>query len=217
MFNRVVKLIQKDVLLELRQKYSLYGILLYIISAVFMISMLNDQPESLTWNTLFWIIMVFITVNAVAKSFLQESKNRNIYYYSIVHPREIILSKMIYNIILMMLLSFISYLIFILLLGNPTLNMGKFLLMVFSGGISLSLLFTLLAAIAQRAGGNSALIAILGFPLVIPQLILLSDMSKPLFEVMKVTNWWSFFVVLIALDVLIILLSYLLFPFLWKE
>ena len=117
----------------------------------------------------------------------------------------------------MMLLSFISYLIFILLLGNPTLNVGKFLLMVFSGGISLSLLFTLLAAIAQRAGGNSALIAILGFPLVIPQLILLSDMSKPLFEVMKVTNWWSFFVVLIALDVLIILLSYLLFPFLCKE
>lgn len=217
MFNRVVKLIQKDVLLELRQKYSLYGILLYIISAVFMISMLNDQPESLTWNTLFWIIMVFITVNAVAKSFLQESKNRNIYYYSIVHPREIILSKMIYNIILMLLLSFISYLIFILLLGNPALNVGKFLLMVFTGGISLSLLFTLLAAIAQRAGGNSALIAILGFPLVIPQLILLSDMSRPLFEVMKVTNWWSFFVVLIALDVLIILLSYLLFPFLWKE
>jgi heme exporter protein B len=216
-FNRVVKLIQKDVLLELRQKYSLYGILLYIISAVFMISMLNDQPESLTWNTLFWIIMVFITVNAVAKSFLQESKNRNIYYYSIVHPREIILSKMIYNIILMLLLSFISYLIFILLLGNPALNVGKFLLMVFTGGISLSLLFTLLAAIAQRAGGNSALIAILGFPLVIPQLILLSDMSRPLFEVMKVTNWWSFFVVLIALDVLIILLSYLLFPFLWKE
>ncbi len=217
MFNRIVKLIQKDVLLELRQKYSLYGILLYIISAVFMISMLNDQPEALTWNTLFWIIMVFITVNAVAKSFLQESKNRNIYYYSIVHPREIILSKMVYNIILMLLLSFISYLIFILLLGNPTLNVSKFLLMVFSGGISLSLLFTLLAAIAQRAGGNSALIAILGFPLVIPQLILLSDMSKPLFEVMKVTNWWSFFVVLIALDILIILLSYLLFPFLWKE
>jgi heme exporter protein B len=79
------------------------------------------------------------------------------------------------------------------------------------------LLFTLLSAIASKAGGNSALIAILGFPIVVPQIIVISDLSKPLFVTMSVNGWWSFYFILIGLDVLIIALSIILFPFLWKE
>ena len=46
------------------------------------------------------------------------------------------------------------------------------------GGMSLSLVFTFLAAIAARAQQSAALMAILGFPLVIPQLLLLSKISN---------------------------------------
>jgi heme exporter protein B len=210
-------MLKKDFLLEWRQKFSLYGIILYLISAVFAINLLHEQPEGETWNSLFWIILLFISVNAVAKSFIQENKARTIYYYTIHHPKEIIISKLIYNVILMIGLSLLSFGLFTLLLGNPTLHVGKFLMMVISGGISLSLLFTLLTAIASKAGGNSALIAILGFPLVMPQLILLADLSKPLFVQLQVAGWWKFYGVLLALNVLIVVLSIILFPFLWKE
>jgi heme exporter protein B len=44
--------------------------------------------------------------------------------------------------------------------------------------MSLSLVFTFLAAIAARAQQSAALMAILGFPLVIPQLLLLSKISN---------------------------------------
>lgn len=204
-------------LLEWRQKYSIYGLLLYLCSAIFAINVLQEKPEAEVWNSLFWIILLFVSVNAVAKSFLQEHKHRNIYYFTLNNPKEIIISKLIYNVVLMIFMSLVSYFLFTVLLGNPVMNAGKFILMVVLGGLSLSLLFTLLSAIASKAGGNSALIAILGFPLVIPQLILLADLSKPLFLTMMVTGWWKFFVVLIALDVLIVLLSVILFPYLWKE
>jgi heme exporter protein B len=217
MFKRIAKLIEKDLLLELRQKYSIYGLLLYLCSAIFAINVMQEKPESEVWNTLFWIILLFVSVNAVAKSFLQEHKNRNIYYYTVHHPKEIIISKLIYNVVLMMAMSLISFFLFAVLLGNPIMNFSKFLLMVVVGGLSLSLLFTLLSAIASKAGGNSALIAILGFPLVVPQLILLADLSKPLFMTMLVIGWWKFFFVLLALDILVIVLSIILFPFLWKE
>ena len=217
MFKRIAKLIEKDLLLEWRQKYSVYGLLLYLCSAIFAINVMQEKPEAEVWNTLFWIILLFVSVNAVAKSFLQEHKNRNIYYYTVHHPKEIIISKLIYNVVLMMAMSLISFLLFAVLLGNPIINFPKFLLMVVIGGLSLSLLFTLLSAIASKAGGNSALIAILGFPLVVPQLILLADLSKPLFMTMMVIGWWKFFFVLLALDILVIILSIILFPFLWKE
>ncbi len=216
-FGKIVLLLKKDFLLEWRQKYSIYGLVLYVTSAVFAIKMLQDRPEGETWNSLFWIILLFASINAVAKSFLQENKNRNLYYYSVHHPRDIIISKLAYNVILMVMLSFIALFLFTLLLGLPVHNFQKFLLMVITGGVSLSLLFTTLAAIAGKAGGNSALIAILGFPIVIPQVILLSDLSKPLFVSLEVTGWWQFYFALILLDFLIIILSVILFPFIWKE
>lgn len=215
--ERIWKMIQKDLLLEWRQKFSLYGILLYLVSAVFVIYLLNDRPEGETWNSLFWIILLFISVNAVAKSFMQESKFRTIYYYTVHHPKEIIISKMIYNIFLMVLMSILSFGLFGLLLGNPVLQFDKFLLLVVTGGVGLSLLFTFLAAIASKAGGSGALIAILGFPLVMPQLILLADLSKPLFIVSVTQGWWKLFMVLLAMEVLIIALSIILFPYLWKD
>lgn len=215
--QRIIKLIQKDLLLEWRQKYSVYGLLLYLCSAIFAINVLQERPEPEIWNTLFWIILLFVSVNAVAKSFLQEHKNRNLYYYTVHHPKEIIISKLIYNVVLMVLMSLVSFFLFAVLLGNPVIDFWKFSMMVMLGGLSLSLLFTLLSAISSKAGGNSALIAILGFPLVVPQLILLADLSKPLFMTLLVVGWWKFFMVLLALDVLVILLSVILFPFMWKE
>jgi len=188
-----------------------------LASAVFLINLLIDHPEGDTWNVLFWIILLFVSVNAVAKSFLQENKARQLYYYTVLDPKMVILSKLIYNGVLMLIMSLIALGLFILFLGNPALHFGKFLLVVLVGGLSLSTLFTLLSAIAGKAGGNSALIAILGFPIVIPQLILLSDLSKPLLEPMLTIGWWKLFFVLIALNLLIVLLSYILYPFLWKE
>lgn len=215
--SQILKLIRKDVLLEWRKKYSFYGILLYLASAVFLINLLTDYPEADTWNVLFWIILLFVSVNAVAKSFLQESKARQLYYYTLLDPKKVILSKLIYNAVLMLIMSVIALALFILFLGNPALHFWKFILVVLIGGLSLSTLFTLLSAIAGKAGGNSALIAILGFPIVIPQLILLSDLSKPLLQPMLTEGWWKLFLVLLALNLLIVLLSYILYPFLWKE
>lgn len=215
--KQILKLIRKDVLLEWRKKYSFYGILLYLASAVFLINLLVAAPESKTWNVLFWIILLFVSVNAVAKSFLQENKARQLYYYTILDPKKVILSKLIYNSVLMLIMSMIALGLFILFLGNPAIQFGKFFLVVLVGGLSLSALFTLLSAIAGKAGGNSALIAILGFPIVIPQLMLLSDLSKPLLEPLLTEGWWQLFFVLIALNVLIVALSFILYPFLWKE
>lgn len=217
MITRIITILRKDLLLEWRQKYSVYGLVLYLVSSVMAINLLQEKPEGETWNSLFWLILLFVSVNAVAKSFLQESKSRFIYYYTIHKPVDIILAKLLYNVILMTIMSLLSFVLFSLILGHPVLNPMKFLLMVVSGGISMAMLFTMLSAIAGMAGGNSALIAILGFPLVVPQLILLSDLTQPLFELRALTGWWKYFGILLAMDAMLLVLSIVLFPFLWKE
>jgi heme exporter protein B len=215
--NHIFTLFKKDLLLEIRQQYSFYGILLYIVATVFVLKMaFLSTPESQVWNGLFWVIQLFISINAVAKSFLQESKGRMLYFYSIAGPRDFILAKLLFNSLLMLLMSLLSLLLFSLFLGSPLEKAGPFIGLVLLGGLSLSLVFTFLAAIAAKAQQNAAIMAILGFPIILPQLMLLMQLSNAAFtQGMPIPL--ATILLLVALDAMVVLLAVILFPFLWKD
>lgn len=216
--QKIIALFKKDLLLEIRQQYTFYGILLYIASTIFVLYLAMGQPEASAWNGLFWMNLLFICINAVAKSFLQESRGRMLYYYSIAGALDFIIAKVLYNIVLMLVMSLLSILLFSFFLGSPYANTFNFLGIGVLGGISISLVFTLLAAIAARANQNAALMAILGFPLIIPQLLLLVKISKSAFgEIFREGALMQMVLLLSGLDLLVVILSLILFPFLWKD
>jgi len=214
--KHIFTLFKKDLLLEVRQQYSFYGILLYIGSTIFVLYLAVEEPESKVWNGLFWIIQLFICINAVAKSFLQESKSRMLYFYSIASPGDFVLAKLLFNSLLMLVMSLLCLLLFTLFLGNPINKAGPFIGLVLLGGWSLSLVFTFLAAIAAKAQQNAAIMAVLGFPIIIPQLLLLMRLSKAAFAPL-LTIPVNTVLLLVALDIMVIMLAVILFPFLWKE
>jgi heme exporter protein B len=218
MTKTIFALLKKDLLLEMRQQHSFYGILLYVASTIFVIYLSINNPEGEVWNGLFWIIQLFVCVNAVAKSFLQESRGRMLYFYTISGAKEFVIAKLIYNIILMLIMSLLSLVLFFILLKNPLSDTLKFTGIVCLGGVSLSLVFTLLAAIAAKAQQNAALMAILGFPLIIPQLLLLVRLSKSAFgEMFRGGALMQLSLLIIGLDIMVVALSVILFPFLWKD
>jgi len=215
--SHIFALFKKDLLLEIRQQYSFYGVILYVASTIFVLYLAMQQPEEKVWNGLFWMIQLFICVNAVAKSFLQESRDRMLYFYTIAGPRDFILSKLLFNVVLMVVMSLLSLLLFRLLLGNPIENEWKFVGITCLGGISLSLVFSFLGAIAARAGQNAAMMAILGFPIIIPQVLLLMKISSGAFSSVFQPGLAWLVSALVGLDVLVVALAIILFPFLWKD
>jgi len=178
--------------LEIRQQYTFYGIVLYVASTVFVLYLAMGHQEEKIWNGLFWMIQLFICVNAV-------------------------LSKLLFNVVLMILMSLISLLLFQLLMGNPLQHPLRFIGIVCLGGCSLSMVFTFLAAIAARAQQNAALMAIMGFPLIIPQLMLLMKISSTSFADVIQAGEIRLMLLLAGLDVLVLVLAIILFPFLWKD
>lgn len=216
-FNHILALVKKDLLLEIRQKYTFYGVLLYVASTIFVLYLAMGQPEEKVWNGLFWMIQLFICINAVAKSFLQESRGRMLYFYSIAGARDFVIAKLLFNAVLMVVMSIVSLFLFQGLLGNPLAHFWQFLGIVCLGGFSLSLVFTFLAAIAARAQQNAAMMAIMGFPLIIPQLLLLMKISNTAFADVLQGGQLIMILVLIGLDILVIALAIILFPFLWKD
>ena len=217
MWQQVRALIWKELIWEWRQKYALGGILLYATSTVFIVYMAFFEVDAFTWNTLFWIIMLFTSVNAIAKSFIQEGRGRWLYYYTITSPHVVILSKMIYNLLIMIVLSALTLGIYSLMVGNPIKNPMIFGLALLLGAVGLSLTLTLVAAIAAKANNNATLMAILSFPIIIPLLMMLIRLSKAslLPEIDQVA--YRDMAVLGAMDVMIITLALILFPYLWRD
>jgi heme exporter protein B len=101
-------------------------------------------------------------------------------------------------------------------LGNPSEKSLAFTGIVLLGGLSLSLVFSFLAAIAAKAQQSAAIMAILGFPLIIPQLIMLMRISEAAFSTTATIPLTPLYM-LAVLDVLVVLLAHILFPFLWKD
>jgi heme exporter protein B len=211
-------LVKKEILLELRQKHALYGMMLYIASTIFVLYLTIGDAAAETWNALFWITQLFICINAVAKSFLQEAKGRMLYHFSITGPITFILAKITSNVILMLVMNMINLILYTAFLGDPTSSYLTFIGISLLGSLGLSLVFTMLAAIASKAMQQASLMAILGFPIIIPQLMLLVKISKTAFsEIFRDGAPLQIVILLLALDLAVILLAVILYPFLWKD
>lgn len=211
-------LIKKELQTEWKQKFSFSGILLYVASTVF-VSYLSFKviDNVLVWNALFWIIMLFAATNAVAKSFIQESKGRLLYLYTIASPQSIILAKTIYNMVLLTTIGFFNYIFFGILLNDLVQNKFLFFLTIILGSMGFAIVLTMISAIASKTNNNSSLMAILGFPILIPLLITLIRLSKISLEGLSLSVSYSYITVLLAINVIVVILAYLLFPYLWRD
>jgi len=69
-------LLRKEFVIEFRQRYAISGIVLYVFSMVFVVYIASIKVQPQVWNILFWLIVLFASINAVVKSFVQESGTR---------------------------------------------------------------------------------------------------------------------------------------------
>ncbi len=203
--------------LEWRSKYALNGILLYVVSTVFVCYLSFKTTPPLVWNALFWIIMLFAAINAITKSFVQESKGRLLYYYQIASPQAIIIAKIIYNMLLMILMSTIALFFYSIVFQNEVGDKLLYFAAVILGAISFSSVFTMISAIASKANNNGTLMAILSFPVIIPVIILIIKLSKNAMDGLDRSVSLDEIGVLTAINLIVITVSLLLFPYLWRD
>lgn len=217
MIEQIKHLVLKEIKLEMRNKYALGGILLYVVSTVF-VSYLSFKKiiNPSTWNALFWIILLFASINGVAKSFIGETRGRLLYMYTLASPQAVIISKIIYNSLLLLLISGLCLVVYSVFVGNIVQDIQLFLIVLSLGSFGFSSLLTMVSAIASKSNNNFTLMAILSFPILMPLLIVLIKLSKNAIDGLE--NWdANYLLILLFINVIIVALSYLLFRYLWRD
>ena len=216
-FRQIWILFKKDFLLEFRTGYAISGILLYVCSTVFIVYASFVSVEPNIWNILFWVIILFASVNAIVKSFVQENSNQQLYYYTLTDPIAVFLSKVIYNSLLLLLLSFLTWGAFSFIATNPVRNVELFLCALLLGSIGFSITFTFVSAIAGKADNNSTLMAIMSFPLVIPIIMTLIKLSSNALMLEEAKPIQNDILILIGIDLILLGIALVLYPFLWRD
>ncbi len=221
MLGHIPVLVKKEMQMEWRQRYALQGLLLYLASTIFVCYLSFKAKQQtinpITWNTLFWIIILFIAINAIGKSFTQEPSQRNLFYYTLVSPEAVIYSKIIYNSLIMISVSLVGIVFYSWVMGNPVGNMPLYLLSIILGSIGLASTLSLMAGIAAQAENSATLMAVLSFPIIIPLLLLVLKISKSAMDGISIQENWDEIVLLGALNTIVVVLSGILFPYIWRH
>ena len=218
MLHQVKELVCKDIRLNVRDRNALYSMLLYVLSTSYVAYLsFGGVIDSNSWVALFWIIVLFAAMNACLQSFKKELKDQSLFYYIIANPRAIILAKTFFNSGLLIFLTLTSYFIYCLFLGNPITANISFILCMILGSSAIASVLTLVSAIASKTNNNAGLMAVLSMPLLFPLLLNLIQTTKICLSQNNLFIAGNQLLFLALLNIASVLLSYLLFPYLWRD
>ncbi len=214
----IKQLLLLEYTLEMRNKASLQGVLLYLIATIFLVYIAFQRISNPTlWNTLFWIILLFAIANAFSRSFHFIEKNKQLYWYTLLSAQHIIIARLLYSIVFSWSISAIAFPLYSILLGFPVESPFYFLLILLLGSAALAQLFTFVASVAAKATTGSNLTIVLALPILFPVLIAILKASKNAVIGLDWNVNGKYILFLLLFNILIYSLSYLLFPYLWKN
>jgi heme exporter protein B len=124
---------------------------------------------------------------------------------------------MIYNALLLLAISFLVWAGFTFFGNSPVKETGLFLIALFLGSLGFSITLTFISAISAKADNNATLMAILAFPLVIPILMTVLKLTAGALRLLRDTSVNTDMLILVAIDMLLVAMALVLYPFLWRD
>lgn len=166
--------LQKDLRLELRSRYALNMLLMFVLSSLLLIAFAIGQ-ESVSermQSALLWIVILFSASIGLGRSFVAEEERGTVLLLQLNVPGSQVFSgKLIFNFLLLLAVDLVALVVFALLLNMAIENWGLLIFSLVLGSIGLAGATTLLAAIIARASNKGPLLPVLLFPLLIPLLL----------------------------------------------
>lgn len=217
MVKEIVSLVRKDFISELKSQERIAGVLLYIFATVLVLFYSLVKIDRFHWVGIIWILIIFLSINTVSSSFIKEIKYRHWYYYSLVHPLSIYFSKLIFNFLSLFILNVISIFLLELFFGLPYFDWFLFFNTLILCTLGIASIFTFVALISGKTNDQSALLSILAIPLVFPILMSGSRLMMSSFGLITDSEYMSDIVSVLAINIVSIGLSIILFPILWRD
>jgi heme exporter protein B len=215
--KQIKQLFLKELKMELKNKYALWSLVLLLVVSVFIIYTIQKEASNQVWHSLFYVVLIFGVVQNIGRSFLMENKGSLLYYKFLVDSRAIIVSKIAYQFLINAFFLVVLSALMNFWLPQSIPHFWEYMVTALLFTLCNSAVFTFNSALALGAKNSSLVAMILSLPLLIPSLLVsLKSASKaisPLDNLNYIQDWG----VLLLLLVMQLVLSVVLFKYVWEE
>lgn len=217
---KVLAVARKDIVSEFRTRYAFNAVVMFALVTLTVISMslgiMKLTPELAA--ALFWIILFFAAMSGLAQAFIKEEEGGTAMILKLSADGLVIFfGKFLFNVLLLAMLGVLIVPLFIILLHSPPENWATFMVGVVLGIIGLAGATTIIAAIVAKATVKGALFTVLSFPILMPLLIAVIEISKVSFAGGGFGDISSSLQLLVAYDIVMVTISVMMFDFVWRH
>lgn len=211
---------QKDVRLELRHRYALNTLLMFVLSviALLLFAVGREPLTDVLRAVLFWIVVLFAAAIGLGRSFVAEEERGTVLLLRLnVRPSMVYAGKLFFNLAMMLVVEIVAVAAFLLLLNLHVADASLLVLLLVLGALGLAGSTTLLAAIIARAASRGPLLPVLLFPLLIPLLLAIVTATV---NALEGTGWSAArdeVMILTGYAGVVISASVVLFDFVWND
>ncbi len=214
-------LFQKELSGELRTRYAINALLMFVVVTLSVI-LFSLAGETLTRSVLaglLWVVMFFAAMSGLSRTFVaEEERGTTMTLQLLASPAAIYLGKLSFNVMLSLALN--TFIIVLFLVFIPEFQVeqpGLFWLVVCLGGVAVAASTTIIAAIIARAQTKGTLFPVLSFPIMLPLLMAGISATRVAMEESTWDNAFADLQILVSYIVVVMTVSFLLFDFIWKD
>lgn len=215
--NRWYFLWRKEMVAQWRSQSSLPAIILYVLSTTFIVFAAFARVDERSWVVLYWIILVLSAAQSAQNAFRDTEGLSGWYYYSICRVEEYFFSKAAANFFLLAVMAVLTFFGLSLFAGMPVRDFSLFVSVNVTAWVGLSLLFSFLGFLNAKIEGQRGLLPLLAFPLLLPILLEVIQLSTISAGAIVDTQYMSDLYILLAVDALILAMTLLLIRYLWQS
>ena len=213
-------LVRKDLVEEFRTRYAFNSLLMFAVTTLVMVSFAVGiyALDPGLHAAFIWIIIFFSAMSGVGRSFVKEEEKGTAHALRLSAPPEIIyLGKLLFNLLLVGVLTVLILPLYYILMAPPPTNTGLLITVAFLGVFCLASATTILSAIVSRAGGSNTLLPILSFPVLLPVLVTAISATQRALQQVPWAEALSELQFLFSYGVVVTIASLLLFAYVWND
>ena len=209
--------------LEWRQGHQLAAVGLFALAAVYIAFQASGHSSTTgSWTAMLWLVYLFSGFTAIGRLFDRERSATRRYLQWTVDPLGLILGKLLHAVLTTTALTALVLGTFVLFLGWPqgiegAGHPGWLIGGAWLGGLSMTTTLVFVTAVASQVqAGGGALGAVLGLPLLLPQLILATRLTRGAIDGTPWAMLGETPLFLAALSAGTSVIACILFPYIWR-
>jgi len=214
-------LFQKDFHSELRTRYAINSLAMFIIVAISVIlfSIGNENISPSLTGGLFWVVIFFSAMSGLSRAFVsEEERGTSLTLQLIASPATVFTGKLLFNMILVFLMNIVITLLYSMLFAEFIIqNYLLFFLTFVLGNIGIAISSTLIAAIIAKAGSKGTLYPVLSFPILLPLILTSVQLTSFSIDGIPISEAVFELAIVLCYDIIMISAAYMLFDFIWKD